>query len=124
MGGSSETAKTAVGKMRAEGRKVGLVRLRLFRPFPADDLRKALSSAKVVAVCDRAISYGGPGGPLGSEIKSAFYGYPGVPYIANFVFGLAGRDVRVSDFEKIARRAEELAGREEPAPYEIIGLRE
>jgi len=124
MGGSSETAKTAVSKMRAEGQKVGLVRLRLFRPFPADDLRRVMSSAKVVAVCDRAISYGGPGGPLCSEIKSAFYGYPAVPYIANFVLGLAGRDVRVTDFEKIARRAEELAGREEPAPYEIIGLRE
>jgi len=124
MGGLTGTAKAAVEEMRADGKKVGLVRLRLFRPFPAADLRKALSQAKVVAVCDRALSYGGPGGPLCSEIRNAFYGYPDGPYIANFVYGLAGRDVRINDFVSIVNRAEELAALEEPVLYEIIGLRE
>ncbi len=124
MGGLSGTARAAVDKMRKEGKKVGLVRIRLFRPFPAEDLRRILSPAKVIAVCDRAISYGGPGGPLCSEIKSAFFGYSGAPYIANFIIGLAGRNVWVTDFEHIADRAQQLVLQEEPAPYEIIGLRE
>lgn len=124
LGGLTGNARAACEKLRSEGRKVGVVNLRLFRPFPAEDLRKALSKAKVVAVCDRAISYGGTGGPVASEIKSAFYGYTGMPYIASFIIGLAGRDVRISDFEHIAKRAEELANRGEPAPYELLGLRE
>jgi len=124
MGGLTGTAKSAVRSMRADGRKVGMINLRLFRPFPDEDLHKVLSGVKVVAVCDRAMSYGGPGGPVASELKTSFYGHPDAPYIASFILGLAGRDVRTGDFEHVARRAEELADIGDPAPYELIGLRE
>ncbi len=124
MGSLAGNARQAVDAMRNEGRKVGLAYLRLFRPFPEEDLRRELSGASVVAVCDRAIAYGAPAGPLCGEIKDVFYGYPDAPYIANFVLGLAGRDVRVNDFRQLTSRAEEMAATEQPARYEIIGLRE
>jgi len=124
MGSLAGNARLAVDAMRAEGHKVGLATIRLFRPFPSEDLRRELAGANILAVCDRAISYGAPNGPLCGEVKSVFYGYPDAPYISNFVLGLAGRDVRVNDFRQLINRAEEMAAMEEPAKYEIIGLRE
>jgi pyruvate ferredoxin oxidoreductase alpha subunit len=71
MGSMGETAEIAVDEMRENGLAVGLIKIKLWRPFPFDELRKAIKGAKVLAVTDRAVSFGGPGGPVWSEIRSA-----------------------------------------------------
>lgn len=124
MGGLSGTAQAGVDQMRAKGQKVGLVKIRLFRPFPLDDFIKATRNARILAVCDRAMSTGGIGGPVFMEIKAALYGLPDAPYVAGFVYGLGGRDVRVNDFPNIVERARAQANTETPQPYEMIGLKE
>jgi pyruvate ferredoxin oxidoreductase alpha subunit len=123
MGGISETAMTAIDQMRARGEKVGLVRIRLFRPFPFDDFAKAVAGAKVIAVVDRALSIGGPGGPVASEVKSALYQSKDRPKIIEFIAGLGGRDVKVENFIQMHEKAKAvLAGGPIP-PFELIGLR-
>jgi len=109
MGSFSETAMTCVDKMRAKGKKVGLIRLRCFRPFPFDDLRKAVKGAETLIVLDRALVMGGPGGPVMSEVRSAFFGRKGMPKVSGIVGGLGGRDITVEDFEKIYALGEKLA---------------
>jgi len=100
MGGYSENAMDAVDKMQNEGKKVGLVRIRLWRPFPYEELAQAVSGAKNLIVLDRAISLGGPG-PVCSEIKAALYNSGKRPQVAGIVGGLGGRDISPADFEKI-----------------------
>ena len=109
MGSFSETAMSAVDKMRRQGRQVGLLRLRLFRPFPFDDLREAVKGAENLIVLDRALSMGGPGGPVMSEVKSALYGHKHMPKVAGIVGGLGGREITVEDFEKIFEIGAQLA---------------
>ncbi len=124
MGSLSETASLAVDKMRAEGKRVGLVRIRLWRPFPFAEIRQALSRAKTVIVFDRSISFGGPGGPVFSEIKAALYGQPAQPRVVGLIGGLGGRDVTPSDFEYMVNRGNEIAQKGSPAESEMIGVRE
>lgn len=123
MGSIGQTAMVAVDAMRDQGLPVGLVKLRLWRPFPHEDLRRALAGAEHLVVLDRAVSFGGPGGPVASEIRSALYGQAGAPVIHDFIVGLAGRDVAVPDFEAMVREvlARESAPRHED--YVIYGVR-
>jgi pyruvate/2-oxoacid:ferredoxin oxidoreductase alpha subunit len=86
------TAREVVKKRRDEGEGVGLVKLRLFRPFPFQALRNALAGAAKVAVIDRNISFG-HGGIMASEIRAALYGVPAPPRVFSFIAGLGGRDI-------------------------------
>lgn len=97
MGSFSENAMMAVDRMQESGKKVGLVRLRLWRPFPTEELVAALSGAKNVIVLDRAISLGGPG-PVCSEIKAALYPLEKKPHVVGIIGGLGGRDISPEDF--------------------------
>ncbi|MFC1865493.1 transketolase C-terminal domain-containing protein [Chloroflexota bacterium] len=124
MGSFSETAMTTVDKMRDEGKKIGLVRLRLWRPFPFEELRVVLRGVRILIVLDRSISFGGPGGPVCSEIRSALYNESEKPIIVNFVGGLGGRDITVADFEEIINRGIEIAENGSNNEYEIYGVRE
>ncbi len=123
MGSFSETAKVAIDRLRKQGEKVGQVRLRLWRPFPFDELLQAVKGAKTVIVLDRSVSVGGPGGPVCSEVKSALYGLKDRPQIVSFVGGLGGRDISVTDFENVVRKGQKLAG-QSAEQFEMIGLRE
>ena len=76
MGSFSETAMLAVDEMRAKGKKVGLIRLRLWRPFPFEELFGAIGDAEGLVVLDRCLSFGGPGGPVCSEVRAALWGMP------------------------------------------------
>ncbi len=115
---------TAVDKLRDEGQAVGLVRLRLWRPFPFEELRAAVKGADTLIVLDRAISMGGPGGPVASEVRSALYDEADRPKVFSFVAGLGGRDITRSHFETIIKRGMELAADGCDKEYEIFGVRE
>lgn len=124
MGSYSETAMLAVDELRAKGKKVGLVRLRLWRPFPFEELKTALKGLKKLVVLDRAIVSGGPGGPVLSEIRSAMYDVADRPKIVGFIAGLGGRDVLPQQFIEIIGRGEELADKGQEGPSEILFARE
>ncbi|MGQ9484177.1 MAG: transketolase C-terminal domain-containing protein [Desulfosoma sp.] len=124
MGSISETAMTAVDKMRAEGKEVGLVRLRLWRPFPAKELVDVMKTAKAVAVVDRAMPLSTRSGPLCLEVKAALYDHGVSPYVQNFIAGLGGRDVTVEDFEMMAAKTSDGLAKGLPMTYEIVNARE
>jgi len=122
MGSFGETASVAVDQMREEGRSVGLAKIRLWRPFPFDDLKKATLHAKQLVVIDRAMSVGACG-PVASEVKAALYGNDQRPSVYNFVAGISGRDVTPSDFIKMVDKAEIEIEEGNREGYEIYGVR-
>ena len=123
MGSFSETAMTAIDKMQEEGKEVGLIRLRLWRPFPFKELRQAVKDAEVLIVLDRALSFGGPGGPVCSEIKSALYDQDKKPKVVSFVAGLGGRDITSSGFEEIINRGIDISQTGSEQEFEMFGVR-
>ncbi len=124
MGSLSETAMTAVDHMRADGKDVGLVRVRLFRPFPFEEFLAAVKGARQIAVMDRALGLNGAGGPLAVEVKAALYDEPERPYIWNYVAGLAGRDVTIENFLEMVDGVEAAAADALRSGYTIINVRE
>ncbi|MDY6834658.1 MAG: pyruvate ferredoxin oxidoreductase [Chloroflexota bacterium] len=124
MGSISESAMTIIDHMRDKGKKVGLLRIRLWRPFPFAELRSAVTGIKVLAVLDRCMSFGGPVGPVCSEVRSALYSSKDRPAVVSFVAGLGGRDVTPKNFEYIMDRSIEIAGKGSDREFEIIGVRE
>jgi pyruvate ferredoxin oxidoreductase alpha subunit len=126
MGSYSETAMTAIDKMRENGdcENVGLLRLRLWRPFPTEELREALKNTDILIILDRALSFGSAGGPVAMEIKSALYDVPKKPKIVNFVGGLGGRDITVAGFEEIVKKGIDIARNGSENEFEIFGVRE
>ena len=124
MGSFSETAMTVIDKMRGDGKSVGLVRFRLWRPFPFEEIRRAVKEAEVLIVVDRALSFGGPGGPVCSEVRSALYGEPKRPKVVSFVGGLGGRDISLDGFETIVNRGMEIAETGSEREFEMFGVRE
>ena len=123
MGSFSETAMMAIDKMQAEGQKVGLVRLRLWRPFPFDELRKAVSKAQVLIVLDRALSLGAMP-PVASEIQAALYPLNTRPKVISFVGTLGGREISAQGFEELIHRGVDKAKRGKVEEFEMIGVRE
>lgn len=101
IGSSAGTAKATVNQLREKGEKVGLIKIRVFRPFPMDEIAKALSHVKAVAIMDKAESFNACGGPLFAECRSACYDMPTKPKMINYVYGLGGRDVRVENIAEV-----------------------
>jgi len=124
LGSFGETAMAAVDRLRDEGKDIGLLKLRLWRPFPFEELRQAVAGAETLIVLDRALSYGGPGGPAFSEIRSALYGEQKRPRIIGFVGGLGGRDLTVADFVNMVKRAGEMKPAGAEQEFEMYGVRE
>lgn len=102
MGSICGTLKEAIDRMKG----VGLVRIRTYRPFPTEELKDALRDVEVVAVVDRAFSYGYEG-PVFIEVKSALYTLRNRPNVCSFIVGLGGRDTRVKDISELVKRAKE-----------------
>lgn len=124
MGSFSQTASLAIDELREKGIDVGQIKLRLWRPFPFEEFRAAVKDTDVIIILDRALSYGGPGGPVASEIRSALYQEPKRPRIVSFVGGLGGRDITMEQFETIVRRGMEIAEKGSENEFEIFGVRE
>ena len=100
MGTAAGTAREVIDQYRRQGKKVGLCRLRLFRPFPAEALIKTLSGMKKVAVLDRDNSLGA-GGIVGQELKAALFRAPRKPKVFEFIAGLGGKDITPETIQKI-----------------------
>jgi pyruvate ferredoxin oxidoreductase alpha subunit len=100
MGSTAGTLRFVVDQLRAEGKRVGSLKLRMFRPFPSEELARALEGKKAVAVMDRAASFGSSG-PLFPEVRSALYDVSHRPRLSNYVYGLGGRDVRPDELRHV-----------------------
>ena len=124
MNSTAGTAKAAINELRAQGVKAGLVKIRMFRPFPAEELAEALQNAKCIAVLDKADSLNGAGGALFEDTVSAMYvNKKSVPAV-NYVYGIGGRDVTTKDIEKVYRDLEEIVNSGNVGnPYRYLGLR-
>lgn len=123
MGSISETAMTAVDEMRAEGKSVGLARIRMWRPFPDEEFKAAVAKAKKIGVIDRCLTMGSHGNPVFQEIRSLLYPLDDRPYIFNFTIGIGGRDVTRDDFKYIYDRCQVLPD-EGQDRFEMVGVME
>jgi pyruvate ferredoxin oxidoreductase alpha subunit len=103
MGSTAGTLKDIVDELRADGKKVGSIKLRLFRPFPAQELAKTLEGLKGVAVLDRAVSIGASG-PLFPEVRSALYDARERPKLKNYIYGLGGRDIKPEELKHVYKQ--------------------
>ena len=118
------TIKDAIDKLREEGRKVGLLKIRVFRPFPGEEFAEALKHCKAVAILDRSEGYNSVGGPVGAEVTAAMYRAKCQAETVNIIYGLSGRDVRVEDVERVYEKLAKLAeGENVFGPYPYLGLR-
>lgn len=120
MGG---TAKVVADVLREKGEKVGVIRLKMFRPFPTKELVKAIGKAKAVAVFEKAMSFGAATNPLALEVKTALYDSESRPMIANFVVGLGGRDVPPTTLVEGFEKTKEYLKKGKAPLYETLGVR-
>lgn len=119
------TAKTVVDGLREKGIKAGLLKIRMFRPFPEEEIAAALKKVKVLAVMDKAEGFSAVGGPLGAEIKAALFGRAGDIKVVNYIYGLGGRDVKADDIEKVYSDLLEIQKTGKTGEtYRYLGVRE
>ncbi len=124
IGSAAGTAKDAIDRMREEGKKVGLLKIRFFRPFPGEEIAAALSKVKVVGIMDRAESFSTHGGPLCSETLAALHRAGNTAKTVEYMYGLGGRDIKVEDFVEIFDELEAVGNGKTVDGYRYIGLRE
>lgn len=125
IGSAAGTTKDAVDELRAQGKKAGLIKIRLFRPFPGSEIAEALKNVKAVALMDRTESYNDCSGPIGLEVTTALYRAKSDCLAVNYVYGLGGRDVKVEDMIGIYSELEKIAeAGEVTEPYRYMGVRE
>jgi pyruvate ferredoxin oxidoreductase alpha subunit len=125
LGSTAGTVKTVVDELRADGVKAGLLRIRTFRPFPVEEIVKALENVGAVAVMDRAMSFGGNGGPVYHEVRHVLYDADKHPYVVNYIYGLGGRDTSPSQIHKIYEDLQKiLQTKRVDNPIQYVGLRE
>ena len=116
IGSMTGAAKDAVDQAREAGEKVGLIKVKTFRPFPLANLRQALSKVEAVGVVDRSVSFGWNSGPVHQELLSALYFLPKRIPAISFIGGLAGADITVEHFQRViettakALKGEEVSG--------------
>lgn len=101
LGSTCGTARAVIDELRGKGIKAGLLKVRVFRPFPAEEIAAALSKVKVAAIMDRSDMYSNQGGPLFSEIRSALFEAKTKPKLMNYIYGLGGREISLEDIRTI-----------------------
>jgi len=122
MGAYTETAKIVIDDRRNKGESIGLISLRLWRPFPFEEFRRAVKGAQLIIVFDRCISFG-LGGPVFSEIRSALYDEEPRPKVVGIIGGLGGRDMSEEDFDYVINRGREIAEKGSDRMLETVGIR-
>ncbi len=125
MGSTCGTLRDVVQAARADGVKAGMLKIRAFRPFPAEEIAAALGNASAVAVLDRAVSFGAHAGPLYAEITSAMYSYGKQVPTNNYIYGLGGREILPDDLATcFADLAKVVESGQPGEPVSFLGLRE
>jgi pyruvate ferredoxin oxidoreductase alpha subunit len=123
MGSLAEVAEVAVDEMREAGQSVGLIKPRLWRPFPFKDLREAVAGADLVIVCDRALSLGGGAHPVMAEVRSALYPLANKPQVLGYAVGLGGRDVQPQTFKDMVAHALNEIKQGPTEEFYLVGVR-
>ncbi len=125
IGSAAGTTKDAIDRLREKGIKAGLIKIRLYRPFPASEIAEALKTVKAVAIMDRAEGYTNHGGPLGADVMSALYRAHADALAVNYIYGLGGRDIRVEDMEGVFEALKQIIEEGDAGEtYRYLGLRE
>ena len=124
MNSTAGTTKFVVDKLREKGIKAGLIKVRMFRPFPAEEIAEALKNAKSIAVLDKADSLNGAGGALFEDVTaSMFTSKIFVPTI-NYIYGIGGRDTKVEDIESVFNDLSNInTNKKVENPYRYLGVR-
>ena len=125
LGSTAGTGKEVVKSLREQGVKAGLLKIRVFRPFPAEEIAKALSHIKVVGVMDKCDSFNGVGGPVFSDIRSALYDLKNKPEVVDYIYGIGGRDVTMDNIKSVYSDLENIkkAGKADKI-VNYLGVRE
>ena len=125
IGSAAGTTKDAIDKLRAAGVKAGLLKIRLYRPFPAEEIAEALKHVKAIAIMDRAEGYSNHGGPLGADVMAALFRAHSQALAVNYIYSLGGRDVRVEDMEGIFNTLKQIVETGDAGEtYRYLGIRE
>ena len=124
MNSTAGTAKAAINELREQGIKAGLLKIRVFRPFPAYEVAKALGNAKAIAVLDKADSLNGAGGALYEDVVAGMFNEKMTTPTISYVYGIGGRDTTVQDIKSVFEDLQglDLSSRVE-YPYRYLGLR-
>lgn len=117
------TAKVVAKALREKGEKVGVLRLKMFRPFPTKEVAEVVKNAKAVAVFEKCLSFGAPSSPLALEVRTALYALDKRPMITDFAIGLGGRDVPPSTIVEGIEKTKEYLAKGEAPLYETLGVR-
>jgi len=125
LGSTAGTAKYVADQLRREGERCGLVKIRVFRPFPGLELSRALANVRAVGIMDRSESFSTQGGPVFTEAKAALYQCSNQPKCLNYVYGLGGRDIGPDLISQAFREVRDIITADavnEPIRY--LGVRE
>jgi len=124
-GSTAGTVKTAVEELREEGVKAGLLKIRVFRPFPVVKICQVLREAKAVAVLDRSVSFGAQGGPIFLEVRSALFEEEKRLPVVDYIYGLGGRDISIEQIKGVYRNLQKIADMGKVKKLvDCVGLRE
>jgi pyruvate ferredoxin oxidoreductase alpha subunit len=119
------TAKSVVDDLREKGIKAGLLKIRVFRPFPAEEIAAALKHVKALAVMDKAEGFSAVGGPLYADVKAALYGVADGIKVVNYIYGLGGRDVKTDNIELVYSKLQNIIKTGQTGEtYRYVGVRE
>ena len=124
MNSTAGTTKAVVDELREKGVKAGLLKLRMFRPFPAEEIAEALQGLKAVAILDKADSLNAAGGALFEDVTSAMYVNKKQVPMVNYIYGIGGRDTTIMQIESVYNDLQEIVKTGETGnPYRYLGLR-
>ncbi|MFA6431484.1 MAG: transketolase C-terminal domain-containing protein [Candidatus Margulisiibacteriota bacterium] len=121
LGSTCGTAKVVIDELRSKGVKAGMLKIRLFRPFPAEEIIKALSNVKALAILDRSDTWSGQGGHVFTEIRSAMYEVKNKPKMINYIYGLGGREITKEHLHQVFA---DLGKIDSKPLYNYLGVRE
>ena len=124
MNSTAGTTKYVVDELRNKGIKAGLLKIRMFRPFPTEEVARALSHLKAIAVLDKSDSLNGAGGALFEDVVSAMYVAGNNVPTVNYIYGIGGRDTKSDDIELVYNDLQEIVNTGNiDNPYRYLGLR-
>jgi len=122
IGSTAGTTKAAVEELRAEGVKAGLIKVRVFRPFPAEEIAEALKNVKSFAVLDRAESLSNQAGPLATEIKAGLFDAGLSKPMSSYIYGLGGREIYIENIVKVYKDL--MSGKASSEKVAYLGVKE